>query len=568
MELGGDLIRVPITDHSTTQHGAPMSSGPTPRDAALFYAGTLGWRVFPIWWVTEQGHCGCGKYNCTDPGKHPIGPCAPHGCNDGTTDLDLIGAWWDRFERANVGISTGKRSGIFVIDIDPRHRGDESIDGLEEMWGKLPDTVECLTGGGGQHLFFSYPADETNLRVGNKQNLGAPKGIEKDDPRRITGVDCRGSGGYIVAAPSNHVSGQCYEWEASSRPGKVELAACPNGWISAVTTVSAGDDLPDLPSDDDEIETTPEAKRLLEKQCELLRNAGAGARHSTRAEAGKRAGRLIAGGLVGTGAALELIETAARDNSKAPHWKIRKTLIDMMRIGMQWPWEPARPKGERPPPPTDEDAVWLGDTESSRFDAEHGHQAPQGGTAEGSDASAERAPESASGAPDDNVRHLRVVGDDEGGGRGGLGDAPVIFTTGREFIEIVYDAWDAVNISNDPPYLFDRGGGVMATAEVTADEARIEVGDVTKREDTLAICARVARWRSRDKQGAVKLIRPDKDVAGICSRNHRAGCRSSMKRRRRQCMITMASSSTNRATMPGRKCGSTIRPGSPARKSH
>jgi hypothetical protein len=490
-----------------------MSSGPTSRDAALFYADTLGWRVFPIWWVTDKGHCGCGTYNCIDIGKHPIGPCVPHGCTDGTTDLDLIGAWWDRFQHANVGIATGKRSGIFVIDIDPRHRGDESIEGLQEMWGELPDTVECLTGGGGTHLFFAYPPEDSNLRVGNKQNLGAPKGIEKDDPRRITGVDCRGSGGYVVAAPSVHVSKNRYEWEASSRPGKIELAQCPNGWLDAITTVSTGDDLPNLPTDDEHVETTPEAAKLLEEQCELLRNAPDGAKHATRFDAGKRAGRLIAGGLISTGAALRVMEQAARENSKAPDWKIRKTLTDAIQIGMQWPWEPAKPQRELPPPPTDED--WPGEAaKTARHDASRGRQRHGGTADEASHVAALDASEDDSGAPPAADRHLRVVGDDEVGDLTDIASKPVIFTNSRDFIEIVQDTWEAVTLSNQPtPYLFRRGSGAMAVARVTEDNSCVQVEPLEKKEQLFSICARVARWRTRDKEGNVKVTRPDKDVA-------------------------------------------------------
>jgi hypothetical protein len=40
-------------------------------------------------------------------------------------------------------------SGLVVLDVDPRHGGDESIRNL-----KLPPTVEALTGGGGWHEYF------------------------------------------------------------------------------------------------------------------------------------------------------------------------------------------------------------------------------------------------------------------------------------------------------------------------------------------------------------------------------------------------------------------------------
>jgi hypothetical protein len=45
------------------------------------------------------------------------------------------------------------------------------------------------------------------------------------------GLDYRGEGGYIIVAPSNHVSGGEYVWEDSSRPGKVQIAPWPGALL-------------------------------------------------------------------------------------------------------------------------------------------------------------------------------------------------------------------------------------------------------------------------------------------------------------------------------------------------
>jgi replicative DNA helicase len=50
------------------------------------------------------------------------------------------------------------------------------------------------------------------------------------------GLDVRGEGGYVVAAPSVHASGAAYGWEASSRPGEVDVAPVPAAWLAAMTT--------------------------------------------------------------------------------------------------------------------------------------------------------------------------------------------------------------------------------------------------------------------------------------------------------------------------------------------
>lgn len=90
------------------------------------------------------------------------------------------------------------------MDIDPRHGGDDTLLQLEQDNGKLPDTVESLTGGGGRHIFLKHPGGRiSNDQTG--QTFGA-------------GIDVRADGGYVVAPPSNHISGIEYMWEASSEP--------------------------------------------------------------------------------------------------------------------------------------------------------------------------------------------------------------------------------------------------------------------------------------------------------------------------------------------------------------
>ncbi len=179
-----------------------------------------GWRVFPVHSV-RNGRCDCGDPNCKSPGKHPIGSLVPHGVKDATCDLDQIAGWWTMQPEANVGIATGRESGLVVLDIDPRHGGDDSLHDLVMQYGRLPDTLEVLTGGGGRHLYFKYPAGAQYLKSGAGV-LGA-------------GLDIRADGGYVVAPPSNHVSGNPYLWEASSDPENDEPADLP-GWLLNLLT--------------------------------------------------------------------------------------------------------------------------------------------------------------------------------------------------------------------------------------------------------------------------------------------------------------------------------------------
>jgi len=112
-----------------------------------------------------------------------------------------------------VGIATGPASNLLVLDIDPRHGGDESLHQLELDRGPLPDSIGAITGGGGRHLFFSHPGGHVPSRVGLRR-----------------GIDIRADGAYIVATPSRHASSHRYQWVVASGLDDVPLAA-PPGWL-------------------------------------------------------------------------------------------------------------------------------------------------------------------------------------------------------------------------------------------------------------------------------------------------------------------------------------------------
>jgi hypothetical protein len=100
--------------------------------------------------------CSCPKGDaCERAGKHPS---TQHGVNDATTERDQIKHWWTASPNANVGIATGRKSRIIVLDIDPRNGGSMSLKRQRRKLGRLPDTVTAVTGGGGLHFVFKYPS--------------------------------------------------------------------------------------------------------------------------------------------------------------------------------------------------------------------------------------------------------------------------------------------------------------------------------------------------------------------------------------------------------------------------
>lgn len=156
-------------------------------EIALLYA-ARGWPVLALHALTPDGACGCRGAGHCSPGKHPRWR---HGLKEATTDTSRIRGWGKRWEDSNLGIRTGAEAGLFVLDIDPRHGGDQTLRSLEQAHGTLPRTIECLTGGGGRHLYFAHPGGSVANSSGR---LGA-------------GLDVRADGGYVVAPPSTHVQG-------------------------------------------------------------------------------------------------------------------------------------------------------------------------------------------------------------------------------------------------------------------------------------------------------------------------------------------------------------------------
>lgn len=143
---------------------------------AIEYAG-LGQSVFPL------------------HGKAPIK--GSRGLLDATRDADAIRSMWR--PDANVGIATGDPSGVWVLDIDPEHGGEDSLLALQVAHDDLPETLTVRTGGGGRHFYWLMPS---GVEVRNRAGLG-------DDG----GIDVRGTGGYVVAPPSIHPdTGARYEW--------------------------------------------------------------------------------------------------------------------------------------------------------------------------------------------------------------------------------------------------------------------------------------------------------------------------------------------------------------------
>jgi hypothetical protein len=98
----------------------------SPGVAALGYA-ARGWAVLPVHVPLPQG-CSCEQDCGASAGKHPR---TRHGLKEASRNPDRIWIWWRRWPEANVGIRTGRESGLVVLDVDVRHDGEASLETLE-----------------------------------------------------------------------------------------------------------------------------------------------------------------------------------------------------------------------------------------------------------------------------------------------------------------------------------------------------------------------------------------------------------------------------------------------------
>ncbi len=156
--------------------------------------------------------CSCGTARCDSPAKHPMARLAPRGVKNASADPATVRHWWSIAPLANIGLATGP---VVVLDIDPRHGGDESLSTLERQHGTVPHTWRVLTGGGGEHIYFA-------VSQGSE--------IRNSAGRLGQGLDIRGVGGYVVAPPSVHISGHPYAWSVDHHPDHAPLALMP-GWM-------------------------------------------------------------------------------------------------------------------------------------------------------------------------------------------------------------------------------------------------------------------------------------------------------------------------------------------------
>jgi len=171
-----------------------------PTSIALGYL-DRGWSVIPCH-VPVDGGCSCGRATCNWPGKHPRVSWRQY--SERLPTRKEVLAWFsDEFFSSNVGVVTGRVSGLAVVDVDRSKAAYEALG--------LPRTLEAVTGGGGRHYYYSLDAPMPS-RIG-----------------LVKGIDLKADGGFVVAPPSIHKSGRSYMWRWTVDPVPLDPALLPTG---------------------------------------------------------------------------------------------------------------------------------------------------------------------------------------------------------------------------------------------------------------------------------------------------------------------------------------------------
>lgn len=367
---------------------------PNPLHRAARQYADRGWSVLPLHSLSLDGSCTCSRgADCASPGKHPR---LEDGVKGASRDPVVIDGWWERWPDAHLGVATGAPSGVWVLDVDTGDDVDGAADlaRLEAAHGAL-SALRARTGSGGAHLFFAFDERAAELRNRARLKIGGAK----------TGLDVRATGGYVVAAPSGHVSGGRYEWVQRQVPEPAP------GWLLDLLLAPAPvspPSLPLLPSAPSDDRQAKYLARVLSDQAERILSAPVGGRHPAIVAAAHKVGMYLHHWPAGEQEAvvLALIDAACaagKDRADA-----ERAVRQMVAVGQGHP----KAIDWKAPPSRDDDDAPLPE-EPPPFEQE----APR---------------------------------------------RPRILVTGRQLREVVADAWRALDRANRPtPRLYRRGGALV-----------------------------------------------------------------------------------------------------------
>jgi len=221
-----------------------------------------------------------------------------------------VESWFSQWPDANIGIVTGKISGVVVFDLD----SDQAVQYAEDEGG-FPDTPKVKTGKG-FHYYIRYPDFEV-----------------RNDVRKELDIDIRADGGYAVAPPSVHGSGNQYDWEDNSSIFDIDPAPCESWMIDYLKSISAEPNTKPKDNGDPKTPQNPPGTRkevAEDEWTELLKNGCTeGIRNQS---ATKLAGHLLSKGLAESEVWEILSNWNNRNNPPIEYSELRRTFDSVKKL--------------------------------------------------------------------------------------------------------------------------------------------------------------------------------------------------------------------------------------------
>lgn len=167
----------------------------------------LGWHIFPM-------RAGTNGYFGKDEDAAWSYRQFGGGFYWGTTDRAKVAEWSRRWPGANIGLRTGEKSGVVVLDMDfgkPGSNTQEAVDLLAERGFRFPQpNVIARTPSGGTHWHYRYVGPIAS----SASKLGASlMGLDETGKPRKSNIDVRADGGLAVLPPTRVDGKGVYRWE-------------------------------------------------------------------------------------------------------------------------------------------------------------------------------------------------------------------------------------------------------------------------------------------------------------------------------------------------------------------
>ena len=179
----------------------------------------LGYWIFPLHGLhlgPVGPECTCDEgASCSRPGKHAHGqwssPLDPADVQSRRSIDARVREWPDRGWGLHVGLS-----GLAVLDVDPRHGGEETLDRLVRDLDLPLRWPHVITGSGGLHYYFRAPSGADAV----KGFVGA-NGCTRCAVQLGAGLELFFGQHFVVLPHSPHKSGGWYTQAFSGQPGEL-----------------------------------------------------------------------------------------------------------------------------------------------------------------------------------------------------------------------------------------------------------------------------------------------------------------------------------------------------------